>query len=435
VVADVYDPAVPAWKTILVAGLNKGGKAYYALDVTDPDNPKALWEFKWSNICYSEGTASTHGADCHLGYSFGKPVITKLKDGTWVALVTSGYNNVSAQATGDGEGYLYVLNAVTGKIISKISTGNGDATTPSGLAQINAFIDNATVDNTARYVYGGDNNGNVWRFEINPVADDPLTTGVDETVVPSATLLGVTKDASERIQPITTRPELGEIEGKPWLFVGTGRLLGSPDLTDVYTQSVYAFADPLGAYTPTYPDPTDTADPDIGTAGLRSILRPLAISPKTAANANPAVGTTRTVACTGTTAECARASGWVVDLPDDGERININMNLALGTLVFASNVPRNTACNIGGYSWFNFLDSSTGLAVPGSPSNNVSAYLGEYLAVGVSLIQLPSSTPGGQGKLVALVQGSGGGTPTPIEPPVSVDKPLGRRVSWREIAQ
>ena len=35
-----------SWKTILVGGLNDGGKGYYALDVTDPLAPKALWEFK-----------------------------------------------------------------------------------------------------------------------------------------------------------------------------------------------------------------------------------------------------------------------------------------------------------------------------------------------------------------------------------------------------
>lgn len=110
--------------------------------------------------------------------TFGKPVITKMKNGTWVALVTSGYNNVSGDSN-DGRGYLYVLNAMTGHIISKIDTGQGNATTPSGLAQISNFVDNALANNTTKYVYGGDNNGNMWRFDIY---DDPATTGVDEAV-------------------------------------------------------------------------------------------------------------------------------------------------------------------------------------------------------------------------------------------------------------
>ena len=421
-VGDVYDSAVAAWKTVLVGGLNKGGKAYYALDVTDPDDPKALWEFKWSATCYDKLVTTTHGADCDLGYTFGKPVITKLKDGTWVVLVTSGYNNVSG-SSGDGRGFLYVLNVMTGKIISKIDTGFGDATTPSGLAQMTNFVDNALVNNTTKYVYAGDNSGNVFRFGVY---DDPATLAIDEA---AAVRIGVTLDSAGVAQPITTRPELGEIGGKPWIFVGTGRLLGLPDLTDVRTQSVYAFIDPMGVYT------TDLPDPLAGAGGLRDVLRPLGITPKTLSNANPAVGATRSVACTGTTGatgSCARKSGWVVDLPDDGERINVDMSLVLGTLVFASNVPRNTACNIGGYSWLNFLDFRTGLAVSGSTS--VSAYLGESLAVGLSILRLPSIVPGGQGRIVASIMGSDG-NPQNVNPPVSVLPPIGRRVSWRELLQ
>ena len=55
------------WKTILVGGLNKGGKGYYALDITDPLNPTSLWEF----------------SDPALGLSYGTPVITKRADGTY----------------------------------------------------------------------------------------------------------------------------------------------------------------------------------------------------------------------------------------------------------------------------------------------------------------------------------------------------------------
>ena len=118
-----------AWKTMLVAGLNSGGRGYYAVDVTDPLNPKGMWEFKWSDTCY-DGTGATAGADCHLGLTFGVPVLTKLADGTWVVMVTSGYNNVNSPAKiGDGKGYLYILNAGTGRIIRKISTNVGDAAT------------------------------------------------------------------------------------------------------------------------------------------------------------------------------------------------------------------------------------------------------------------------------------------------------------------
>jgi type IV pilus assembly protein PilY1 len=74
-VGDVY-PKAPGqtctadeWKTILVGGLNAGGKGYYALDVTDPANPKALWNY-------------TPADDADVGLSFGNHVITKRKDGT-----------------------------------------------------------------------------------------------------------------------------------------------------------------------------------------------------------------------------------------------------------------------------------------------------------------------------------------------------------------
>ena len=42
----MHDAVANSWKTILVGGLNSGGKGYYALDVTDPAAPKVLWEFK-----------------------------------------------------------------------------------------------------------------------------------------------------------------------------------------------------------------------------------------------------------------------------------------------------------------------------------------------------------------------------------------------------
>jgi type IV pilus assembly protein PilY1 len=404
-VGDAYDTGASAWKTMLVAGLNSGGKGYYALDITDPTTPKGLWEFKWSDTCFDSSSAATAaltgGADCHLGYTFGRPLISKLNDGTWVVLVTSGYNNVnSAAKAGDGEGYLYVLNAFTGKIIHKISTNTGDATTPSGLSHIINFVDNTVINNTTLRVYGVDVLGNIWRFDVNDIL---LPAGLE------ATLVGTAKDSGGTPQPITTRPELAEVNGNTMVFVATGRLLGSSDLTDTSVQSIYGLVDPLTATT-AYSD-------------LRGSLKPMAMT-----QVGTGASATRTIACTGSSAQCGGTSGWVVDLPDSGERVNVDIKLQLGTLIVGSNVPQSSACNIGGYSWLNYLNYSTGQAVANSPGNAVAQRLSSSLVVGLNIVRLPS------GKTV-VISTTSDAAQTTIGAPFDIPSPTGKRISWREITQ
>ena len=235
VAADIDIDGSGNWRTILVGGLNAGGKGYYAIDVTDPSvlPPKALWEFKQDTAqCpspalgpYSASVAaqSTITGDCHLGLTFGKPVVTKLA-GRWVVMFASGYNN------DDGVGYLYVVDAYTGKLIQKIATpavSGADA----GLAQINNYVNNALVDNTTVRAYGGDLLGRVWRFDFAGAG--------------SAQLIGTAQDSGSTPQPITTRVELAELNGKPMVFVGTGQLLGTADIANMDQQSVYGIVDPL----------------------------------------------------------------------------------------------------------------------------------------------------------------------------------------------
>jgi hypothetical protein len=223
VAGDIYDnhSQVKAWKTILVGGLNHGGRGYYALDITDPAAPKALWEF----------------TDDNLGYTYGNPVITKLKDGTWVVIVASGYNNVSP---GDGQGWLFILDAVSGAVIRTIGTGVGNVGTPSGLARIAGWANFPDNNNTTQRVYGGDLLGNLWRFDIN--GDIPVT--VDPPVY-DAQRLAKLVDAEGVAQPITSKPELGKVGSHPVVFVGTGQLLGSDDLVTAQQQSLYAIKDDL----------------------------------------------------------------------------------------------------------------------------------------------------------------------------------------------
>lgn len=388
-VMDIYDGS--AWRTILVGGLNSGGRGYYALDITNPASPIALWEF-----CSDATLCSNNDAD--LGMTYGNPVITKrASDGKWVVLVTSGYNNVSP---GDGKGYLYVLDAVSGSVLAKIGTGAGSTTAPSGLAKLAAWADSFGVDNTAKYVYGGDLDGNVWRFD--------LTSGT-----PAVQRLATLVDDDGRPQSVTTKPELSLAEGHRLIHVGTGRYLGVSDLTDpaewtppstdAYQQSLYTFKD----------KGTDLGD-------LRDDLVEQTIS--------IVDDDTRTVSTE--TVDLDAEDGWYVDFnPSDdspGERVNIDPQLILGTLVVVTNVPNGDACNVGGDSWIYFFDYKSGQYISTSPNQAVAQHLGNAITVGVVVFQLPNETKKG-------IATDAKGNKQSVDIPIGSGSIEARRTSWREL--
>lgn len=388
VVGDVYFDG--AWHTILVAGLNAGGTGYYALDVTDPTvvPPKVLWEV----------------SDANMGYTFGNPVITKLKNGTWVVLVTSGYNNA------DGVGRLYVLNAKTGATIRTISTGVGSAADPSGLAKIAAWVDNAKYDNTAQRVYGGDLLGNIWRFDIN---GDVGAAGYD------AQRLVTLVDSGGKAQPVTTVPELGVCGSTPLVFAGTGRYLGASDVANTDQQSFYAIKDSLG--NSSFSNPRNPA------SGFVKQVQTTTTCP---ANAPVTVCRTGQIVRTSTNNKVSfpTNNGWYLDFPASGERANTDPTLEFGTLAFNTNVPSTTPddpCAANGSSFQYFLNYCTGGAVS-TAGEVASVALGSALATRVVLVKLPNNT------IVALTRLSDGTTRT-TQPPIGNSSTTVRRVSWREL--
>jgi len=386
---------LPVWKTILVAGLNGGGRGYYALDITDPTTPVLLWEFTTT-----AGIGKTQDDD--LGYSYGQPVITKKTDGTWVVMVTSGYNNVSP---GNGKGYLYVLNAGSGAIISKIATGVGTTTTPSGLAKIAGF-NSEPPGNAVSYAYGGDLLGNVWRFNINDTTTS-ATIGTG-SVTKFATLFSDV--AGTNPQPITTTPVLGKILGNPVIFIGTGKYLEVGDLTTTQTQTEYAIKDDGSGSTFVNPRSQTTlmVNQTLTTntlTGTRSVTTP--------ANPAPNFSTGR---------------GWFVDFPESGERVNIDSQLVQGVLIAPTIVPSNTACSPGGHGWLNFLDYKTGAAVT---SSGLVSTRYDSTIVGVNILYIDGNP------VVEVVTST---NPTPqVDPdvtfPPTAGNFAGKRSLWRELIQ
>jgi type IV pilus assembly protein PilY1 len=377
------------WRTILIGGLNAGGRGYYALDITNPDSPRALWE-----ICTDSTLCSISDAD--IGLTFGNPVVTKrASDGRWVVLLTSGYNNVGG---GDGRGYLYVIDVGTGAILSKVATAAGSATNPSGLAKISAWARDPDTDNTTQYVYGGDLLGNLWRFDLGAAAPGVLRV---------ATLL----DAAGRPQPITVRPELGQIDGHRVVFVGTGRYLGVSDLQDPSTLSPVGTWSYVGSL---------YAIKDNGTAWGN----PRALSsfvPKTVTT----ISSTRR-GVTGGAVNWSTESGWYMDFPSTGERINIDLHLTLGTLVVTTNIPNDNACTAGGDSWIYQLNYRDGQKV--STASEAALYRPGTLTVGNAIVRL-------QGVTLKIITTGASGVKETRGLNVGSGATSARRIGWRELSR
>ena len=124
-----------AWKTILVAGLNSGGRGYYALDVTDPGDPEgAVGDLLRRDAVRERRTRTWASPTATRRSASARPTAQ------WVVYVTSGINNV---APGDGKGYLYVLDIATGAVLNKVrAPARARSTAPLGLNRIAGFADN-----------------------------------------------------------------------------------------------------------------------------------------------------------------------------------------------------------------------------------------------------------------------------------------------------
>jgi type IV pilus assembly protein PilY1 len=369
------------WRTVLIGGLGKGGKSFYALDVTDPASMttesavagKVLWEYP-----------NNANPDSTMGYSFGVPVVVKTVKYGWVAILTSGYDNA------DGFGYLYFVNPRTGALLERVKTPS-----PSiGLTQASAFVKDFS-DETADSVYVGDLNGQVWRFDLTG------TTGS----YPQPVLLATVTDPSGVAQPITTAPliEIHPVTRKRYVLFGTGILLAITDVPDTQMQSFYAIID--------------------GTAsGFNGISAPI-----TRANLTP-ITNSQLISTTPNPMLTTGPLGWYTDLGIDavsgiGWRMVLNPSAFNGIVIFATNLTTATdPCNPKGSGRVYAIDYATVQSVlqPTAAFDTLFAVQNLRLA-------------GNDGKPEIL---AGGSSPTgsPQQVPANLTGTLATRIlNWREV--
>lgn len=327
------------WRTILVSGLGAGGKSVFALDVTEfatkpPElvSPSATTIVKWEV------------SDADMGLTYSKPQIARLNNDKWVAIFGNGYNSTSEQA------YLYIVDIETGaikKLAAGIAGSNG-LSTPA-LYDIDG-------DLITDFVYAGDLQGNLWKFDLSDKTTD-TTWGVSNGGVP----LFTAKNSALQAQAITAQPVIGApptVSPPPtypgvMVYFGTGKYLQNVDISDATEQTFYGIWDNNTAISATD----------------RSTLQQQSISSKT----NFSGATVRTTSAN--TVDWTTQRGWYMDFDaptEPGERVVTQALLRYDRVIFLTLVPSTVACLPGGSSWLMELDATTGssTAQPNFDFNN-----------------------------------------------------------------
>jgi type IV pilus assembly protein PilY1 len=330
-VAEVYadfDGTGDKWSTVLIGALRGGGRAIYAIDISDPTEfetaagvaSNILWEF----------------SNDELGFTFGKSTVAKMNNGRWAAIFGNGYNPGSA-ASGEAALFIKYLDSdkPTYDIISTGVGSNAASDCLSSSSDCNGLSTPAVVDlgadNVADRAYAGDVKGNLWAFDLS--AANATSWGLAYSATPLFTAV----DENGVAQPITTQPAVimhptvrhENTSPNTMLYFGTGQYVTETDPANTNVNSFYGLWDAGSAITKARDkalvEQTITQD-KLGEEDIRIMTN------------NPVDYTT--------------ARGWFVDLPDSGERVIANA-LAFGEIVvYNTIVPKTNLCSIsGGYSW------------------------------------------------------------------------------------
>ncbi|MEW6376855.1 MAG: PilC/PilY family type IV pilus protein, partial [Thermodesulfobacteriota bacterium] len=148
---------------IVIFGLRRGGSNYYALDVTDPDNPRFMWKIGLETTGFSE-----------MGQTWSTPQIKKIKDGTGtkvVCFIGGGYDENQDRKsfrTEDKKGRaVYVVDLFTGEQVWRWDFRKDPDMNYSIPSDVSCVDTNG--DGYVDRLYVGDMGGRLWRFDIkNP---------------------------------------------------------------------------------------------------------------------------------------------------------------------------------------------------------------------------------------------------------------------------
>ena len=229
---------VSKWRTVLLFGLRSGGKGYIAIDVSNPYQPRLLWEI--NNQSDKDPADSSKGTFDRMSYTYGKPLIANVLI-NWkgrlqeraVAILPGGVglnqknSSIVLNRTDPRQGgVVYIVDLESGTLIKEIlpidpskgifaSRARGIAAGPVGYA---------IQPSIATRVFVGDVLGRLFRIDLTD--HDPSQW--------KTTLFFNLFGANEVPMPIMAAPTIAfNRRGELVLFGGTGNIQNVNSVTGV----------------------------------------------------------------------------------------------------------------------------------------------------------------------------------------------------------
>lgn len=252
--AQIFAPGVDAngvehpngWGTVLLGGLNMGGKeisvqddfpeggdairsfnsCYFALDVTNPHKPQLLWERTYANT----------------GLSTSFPTVGKVGN-NWYMFFGSGPTDYNGSSTQNG--HILIADLETGALLRDYTTAESKAFLGSPITVdvgLNYSVDTGYIGES--YFTNQGWKGVLYRLRVPKTVGDwrqASTTDVYDTNPANWTFSKmVAVDAPITAAPAASTDSLNNL----WVYFGTGRYFSDEDKTTTDTQYFFGVKDP-----------------------------------------------------------------------------------------------------------------------------------------------------------------------------------------------
>lgn len=354
-----YDPATGdsddyhpnGWGTILIGGMRLGGgeytftedfdndpgtpdeertfrSAYFAMDITVPNNPELLAEVTDPNMGFTTSYPAIARVETNEGFQ-------NPDDDKWYCIVGSGPTGCDGDS--DQEGYIYAFEMSDGGMDHVFGPFDDFAFMANPITldiNLNYNVESVYIGETHDPSHDSDpanDQGKIYHISTRNNADpavwayqtDPANW-VDSVLFNPAT-------------PITASPTASIDEDENiWIYFGTGRYYKSEDKTDVTQQYFYGIKDPC---------PYGVCP--VGSDAVANGANIYDASNIVILTNGEVVGATATT-WDAFVDEVQAKDGWKIELAAGGERVLNRPSILGGVVLFAPFTPESSICGYGG---------------------------------------------------------------------------------------